>query len=246
MNLSKNLPRISGVLVAMLLLAACGGSEAQSGEIEEPADTEASQSEEAQPEAESESGSDVAPVFRDMSELADEYPSPPDMIIDDSKTYTATIVTQRGDIQVNLFAAEVPVTVNNFVYLACEGFYDNTTFHRVIPNFMAQAGDPTGTGAGGPGYRFADEFHPELVHDRPGILSMANAGPNTNGSQFFITHVPTPHLDGMHAVFGVVADQGSMQVVLNIRTRDPQSDPNPGDVLYTVEIQEDGQDFCDA
>ena len=124
------------------------------------------------------------------------------MQIDPTKRYIAIIKTEKGDMKLELFADKAPRTVNNFVFLAREGFYNNTTFHRVIKDFMIQGGDPTGTGRGGPGYRFADEFHPDLKHDGPGVLSMANAGPNTNGSQFFITHVATPWLDGKHSVFG--------------------------------------------
>jgi cyclophilin family peptidyl-prolyl cis-trans isomerase len=122
----------------------------------------------------------------------------PEITIDTKKQYSATIHTDKGDFVVGLFADKTPQTVNNFVFLAKEGFYDGTIFHRVISDFMAQGGDPTGTGSGGPGYRFADEFHPSLRHDKPGILSMANAGPGTNGSQFFITHTPTPWLDNKH------------------------------------------------
>ena len=128
------------------------------------------------------------------------YSEPPEMIIDTKKQYTATIETGKGNLVLELFAADVPVTVNNFVFLAREGFYDNTTFHRVIADFMAQGGDPTGTGRGGPGYSFADEFT-KHAHCS-GALSMANAGPNTNGSQFFITYTPQPHLDNHHSVFG--------------------------------------------
>ncbi len=135
-----------------------------------------------------------------------QWASAPEMQIDLAKNYTATISTGEGDIVLALFANKTPKTVNNFVFLAREGFYDNITFHRVINDFMAQGGDPTGSGRGGPGYRFADEFHPELKHDKPGILSMANAGPGTNGSQFFITHVPTPHLNNKHSVFGEVTE----------------------------------------
>src|SRR5690242_11293244 len=121
-----------------------------------------------------------------------QYSQAPEMQIDPAKQYRAIMHTDKGDIQIELFAAQAPKTVNNFVFLAREGFYNGTTFHRVIRGFMAQGGDPTGTGTGGPGYQFADEFHPSLRHDSPGILSMANAGPGTNGSQFFITHGPTP------------------------------------------------------
>jgi cyclophilin family peptidyl-prolyl cis-trans isomerase len=128
------------------------------------------------------------------------------------------------------------MTVENFVNLARAGFYDGTTFHRVISGFMAQGGDPTGTGTGGPGYEFDDEFHPSLRHDAPGILSMANAGPGTNGSQFFITYGPTPHLDDRHSVFGKVT--GGMDVLRSIRERDPQRDREPGDRIQTIEISE--------
>ncbi len=132
------------------------------------------------------------------------YAKPFDLKLDLKKEYQATIKTNKGDIVVKLFAQQVPSTVNNFVSLAEDGFYDGVTFHRVIKDFMIQSGDPTGTGRGGPGYSFRDEFVPALKHDKPGVLSMANAGPNTNGSQFFITHVPTPHLNGKHSVFGQV------------------------------------------
>ena len=118
----------------------------------------------------------------------------------------ATFETDKGTIRVELFADKTPKTVANFEKLAKESFYDGLTFHRVIPDFMIQGGCPSGTGTGGPGYKFADEFHPSLKHDSPGTLSMANAGPNTNGSQFFITHVPTPWLDGKHSVFGKVIE----------------------------------------
>jgi len=128
----------------------------------------------------------------------------------------ATVVTNKGDIHIKLFAEQAPFTVANFVNLANKGFYDSLSFHRVIDDFMVQGGCPTGDGRGGPGYRFEDEFHPELIHDKPGKLSMANAGPNTNGSQFFITHVPTPWLDGKHAIFGQVAGPEDQDVVNSI------------------------------
>ncbi len=159
------------------------------------------------------------------------------MQINPSKKYTAIMHTNRGDIQIELFAAQAPITVNNFVFLAREGFYNNTTFHRVIGNFMVQGGDPTATGTGGPGYKFADEEGAlALKHDKAGILSMANAGRNTNGSQFFITHGPTPHLNGKHGVFGQVV--GGMDVVNAIRERDPQRDRRPGDDLISIDIIE--------
>ncbi|MFC1939699.1 peptidylprolyl isomerase [Chloroflexota bacterium] len=144
------------------------------------------------------------------------YSAPPPMIIDTSKQYTAIIKTEKGDLVLELFASDVPVTVNNFVFLARERFYDGTTFHRVIPDFMAQGGDPTGTGTGGPGYKFADEFS-EHTHGT-GALSMANAGPNTNGSQFFITYSPQHHLDGKHSVFGQLTE--GMDVLAKIKNGD--------------------------
>jgi cyclophilin family peptidyl-prolyl cis-trans isomerase len=164
------------------------------------------------------------------------YDRPPEMALDPSYEYYAIFVTEKGPVNVRLFAEEAPETVNNFVFLAREGYFDGTTFHRVIADFMVQGGDPTGTGTGGPGYRIPDEFHPELRHDRPGVLSMANAGPNTGGSQFFITHVATPWLDDKHAVFGEVVD--GMEVVGNIRERDPQRDREPGDRIERIEIEE--------
>ncbi len=161
-----------------------------------------------------------------------QYDAAPEMQIDPAKTYVAHFVTTKGEFDVDLFAAEAPITVNNFVFLARDGFYDGISFHRVIKEpqlFMAQGGDPTGTGGGGPGYRFDDEPGAlALPHDSAGILSMANAGPNTNGSQFFITFVPTPHLNGVHAVFGKVAGDG-MDVVNQIEQ---------GDIIETIEIVE--------
>ena len=156
-----------------------------------------------------------------------QYSSPQAMQLDPSKAYTATIQTNRGNIEIDLYADKVPNTVNNFVALARDGFYDGISFHRVIADFMVQCGDPTGSGRGGPGYKFHDEFHPELVHDGPGVLSMANAGPNTNGSQFFITHVATNWLDNKHSVFGKV--RSGQDVVDAIQQ---------GDVMERVEIEE--------
>jgi peptidyl-prolyl cis-trans isomerase B (cyclophilin B) len=157
--------------------------------------------------------------------MAQRYSKPFDQKIDLKKQYTASIETNRGIIVLKLNASQTPRTVNNFVCLAEDGFYDGVPFHRVIKDFMVQTGDPTGTGRGGPGYTFKDEFDPKLKHDRPGVLSMANAGPNTNGSQFFITHVPTPWLDGKHSVFGQVT-QG----------QDVVSAIEQGDVMLSVRI----------
>ncbi len=164
------------------------------------------------------------------------YSSPPEMILASGNDYFATIHTEKGSIRVKLYADKAPNTVNNFVFLARDGYFDGTTFHRVIKDFMLQGGDPTGSGMGGPGYKIRDEFHPDLRHDRPGILSMANAGPNTGGSQFFVTHIATPWLDGRHAIFGEVVE--GIDVVYAIRERDPQSDPQPGDKIERVEIEE--------
>ena len=164
------------------------------------------------------------------------YSGPPEMALDPDTDYYATFRTEKGDIKVKLFAEEAPETVNSFVFLAREGYFDGTTFHRVIEGFMVQGGDPTGTGTGGPGYRIRDEFHPDLRHDGPGVRSMANAGPNTGGSQFFITRVATPWLDGRHAVFGKVVE--GTETVYAILERDPQGDRQPGDMIESVEIEE--------
>ncbi|MBC8102433.1 MAG: peptidylprolyl isomerase [Cytophagales bacterium] len=156
-----------------------------------------------------------------------QYSAAPDLTIDPSKRYHAAFVTNKGSIEVELFAADAPLTVNNFVFLARDGFYDGIKFHRVIANFMVQGGDPTGTGAGGPGYKFRDETAGNPHRHQTGSLSMANAGPNTNGSQFFITHAPQPHLDGKHTVFGQVTT--GQDVVNTIQQ---------GDTLQTVTISE--------
>jgi peptidyl-prolyl cis-trans isomerase B (cyclophilin B) len=161
--------------------------------------------------------------------MAKQYSGPPVMQIDPAKRYTARFKTSRGEFDVELYADQAPATVNNFVFLARDGFYDGVSFHRVIPDFMVQGGDPSGTGRGGPGYKWNDEASAlKLKHDGPGVLSMANAGPNTNGSQFFITHKGTPWLDGKHAVFGRVSG-GGQQVVDAIQQ---------GDVIESVEITE--------
>ncbi|MYA61122.1 MAG: peptidylprolyl isomerase, partial [Dehalococcoidia bacterium] len=180
---------------------------------------------------------------------------PPDMVIDTSKSYSAVFELEKGEqFEVELYADKVPGVVNNFVFLAQEGFYDGVTFHRVLEGFMAQTGDPTGTGTGGPGYRFESEFHPDLSHDSAGILSMANAGGlATNGSQFFITFRETSFLDHLnpdgsekdctqrgvscHSVFGKVTT--GMDVVNNITLRNPSEATTPGDVITTIRIVEE-------
>jgi peptidyl-prolyl cis-trans isomerase B (cyclophilin B) len=146
-----------------------------------------------------------------------------------------TIHTTAGDINGRIFASQVPVTSANFLNLAKRGYYDGISFHRVIPNFMIQGGDPTGSGSGGPGYKFADEIDRSLKHDKPGIFSMANAGPNTNGSQFFITHLPTPHLDGKHAVFGEV-----------ISGQDVVNQIKQGDKITSIDIEGDTTELFES
>ena len=185
-----------------------------------------------------------------------QWDSPPAMELDSGKQYTATIELEKDDgkVEIELFADEAPSIVNNFVFLSRQGYYDGVTFHRVIEGFMAQTGDPTGTGRGGPGYRIDNEFHTDLRHDGPGVLSMANSGiqggRGTNGSQFFITFVPTPFLDGLnpdgsakdcsrescHPVFGKVV--GGMEHVFAISPRDPGSAREPGDRIRTISIVE--------
>ncbi len=168
--------------------------------------------------------------------MAKQWTNPPAMQIDPKKKYKARMETDNGTMVIELFADKAPKTVNNFVFLSREGFYDGIIFHRVISNFMVQGGDPTGKGSGGPGYRFGDEFHPSLKHDKPGMLSMANAGPGTNGSQFFVTHVPTPWLDGKHSVFGQVVE--GMDVLMSIPPRDPMKPEYPGVKILKVTIEE--------
>jgi cyclophilin family peptidyl-prolyl cis-trans isomerase len=168
--------------------------------------------------------------------MAKQWNKPPEMEIDPAKKYKARMETDKGTMVFELFADKAPKTVNNFVFLSRQGFYDGIIFHRVIADFMAQGGDPTGRGSGGPGYRFADEFNASLKHDKPGTLSMANAGPGTNGSQFFITHVATPWLDGKHTVFGRVVE--GMDVLMSIPPRDPGRPEYPGVKILSVTIEE--------
>ena len=166
-----------------------------------------------------------------------EWSIPPKMTIDEQNEYTAVIETDLGNIVLRLFANESPITVNNFVFLAQEGYYDGVMFHRVIHDFMVQGGDPTGTGSGGPGYMFGDEVNNGLKFDKPGLLAMANAGPGTNGSQFFITHVPTPHLTGNHTIFGEVIE--GMDTVFAIPERNPQNAKDNGVIMSKVTINTD-------
>lgn len=180
-----------------------------------------------QPAEESPSESD-APAQQDASTIEEDGET-----MSESVSVTelrATMKTSKGDIHLSLYADKTPITVTNFVNLAQRGYYDGLTFHRVIADFMIQGGCPLGTGAGGPGYKFQDEFDPTLKHDRPGILSMANSGPGTNGSQFFITHTPTSHLDGKHSIFGAVVGPEDQAVVNEIAT---------GDIIESIVIEGD-------
>ncbi len=182
--------------------------------------------------------SDALPTEEETMPQSQQWNEPPAMALTPGADYSAIIRTEKGDIHVDLFQDETPITVNNLVFLARNGYYDDVTFHRVLPGFMAQTGDPTGTGGGGPGYTFPDEFDPSLRHDSAGTLSMANRGPNTNGSQFFITYAPTPHLDDAHTVFGRVTE--GMDVVESLTPRNPSTEPNApaGDRIITIEIIE--------
>lgn len=167
-----------------------------------------------------------------------QYDSAPEMTIDPAKKYTATFTMENGGVfKAELYPDKAPITVNSFVFLARDGYYDGSTFHRVLEGFMAQGGDPTGTGMGSPGYTFVNEYS-DLTFDKPGVLAMANAGPDTNGSQFFITFVPTPQLDGGYTIFGQVFE--GMDVVNNLTRRDPMASPDfEGDRVVSVEISEE-------
>ena len=238
---SRKIAFVVTILIALAAVAACS-SEPELGAPKAPA---------AAPTQPAAAAPAPAPAPAMM-----QWDAPPAMTIDTSKDYSAVIELEKGgEIVIDLFEDGAPTTVNNFVFLAREGFYDGVTFHRVLEGFMAQTGDPTGTGGGGPGYRFDNEVSPDLRHDGPGILSMANAGmrngQGTNGSQFFITFRETHFLDGYnldgsekdcaaescHSVFGRV-DEGSLGVVMSISLRDPNSASTPGDVIKTIRIEE--------
>ncbi len=166
-----------------------------------------------------------------------QYTECPPQVIDLTKEYIATIKTEKGDIVIKLFANEAPVAVNNFVFLAQEGWYDGITFHRVLADFMAQSGDPSGTGFGGPGYTFVNETSPDIIFDRAGLLAMANAGPDTNGSQFFITHTPQEHLSGGYTIFGEVLE--GLEIATSLTLRNPAQGGNlpPGDEIVSITIE---------
>lgn len=220
--MKRLLALIALLSISSLIFAACGE------DTPDPTATPASAP------AASNGGGQIDPSASMLS--AGDDPRPPAGALDTSKTYHATFKTEAGEFKILLFDDEAPLTVENFVNLATIGFYEGTQFHRVIPGFMAQGGDPKGTGAGGPGYRFRDEFDATRRHDKQGILSMANSGPNTNGSQFFITFDATPHLDDRHSVFGEVVE--GMDNVLNITVRDPGSAAFTGDLIESITITE--------
>ena len=165
-----------------------------------------------------------------------QYSNVPPITIDVTAKYTATIRTNLGTMVIDLFADQAPVTVNNFIFLADDGFYDGVIFHRVIPDFMIQGGDPTGTGTGGPGYRFQDEFAAGLAFDQPGRLAMANAGPGTNGSQFFVTTVLTPNLNGRHTIFGQVTEGQDVADAISRTRTGAQDRPVTPVVIQVIEI----------
>ncbi len=169
--------------------------------------------------------------------MSQQWNEAPQMALDEEKSYTAHMETDKGTLVIKLHADKTPITVNSFIFLANNEFYNGVIFHRVIDNFMVQGGDPTGTGMGGPGYKFEDEFHPELSHNKRGILSMANSGPGTNGSQFFITHGPTPHLDNKHSVFGEIIE--GEDVLMSIPTRDPSDRDAPAISIISIKIVEE-------
>ncbi len=169
---------------------------------------------------------------------AKQWPAAPAMQIDVNKSYTATLRTAKGDIVITLLPKAAPTTVNNFVFLARQGYYDGVTFHRVLPNFVAQGGDPTGSGSGGPGYFIPNESSPGVTFDGPGVVAMANSGPDRNGSQFFITYAALPDLNSGYTIFGRVS--AGMEVVKQLTPRDPSQNPNApaGDAITTVAIDE--------
>ena len=176
-------------------------------------------------------------VPRLAGEEKQQYDQPPEMQIDPNAEYRAHLQTSCGEVEIELLAKEAPQTVNSFVFLAREGFYDGLTFHRIIPGFMAQGGDPLGTGTGGPGYQFEDEIVDSLVFDQPGLLAMANSGPGTNGSQFFITVAPAEHLNGLHTIFGrVVEGQDVVSEIESYGTPEGQ----PTSTVYIEKVTIDG------
>ena len=243
-------------ILALGLLAACGSGDEETVETTGIASTAAEKTAAAAPANTPVTRRTPAPAAKEPAvRQIKQYDSYPAMTIDPEKSYAATFELEKGgEFKVELYAKEAPKTVNSFVFLARDGFYDGVTFHRVLQDFMAQGGDPTGTGTGGPGYSFENEVSPERRHDTPGTLSMANSGGTaTNGSQFFITFIPTPFLDGYeadgtpkdcsqrgvscHTVFGRVVE--GMDVVNSISLREPSTATTPGDAIKTITITEE-------
>ncbi len=246
---------LSLAILSVGILAACGSGDDETAETTGIASTAAEKTAVAAPADTPVTRRTPAPAPAPKEPALKQYDSYPAMTIDPDKSYTATFeLAKGGEFEVELYAKEAPKTVNSFVFLARDGFYDGVTFHRVIQDFMAQGGDPTGTGTGGPGYNFENEVSLERRHNTPGTLSMANSGgAASNGSQFFITFIPTPFLDGYeadgtpkdcsqrgvscHTVFGRVVD--GMDVVNSISLRDPQTARTPGDAIKTITITEE-------
>jgi cyclophilin family peptidyl-prolyl cis-trans isomerase len=226
-------------LVVLGLAAACGGDDGADGDDQfgktPGAETPAGEPTEGAPTVSTTPEIPFAEACQKTEEK--QFSAAPPLIIDSAKTYLATIKTAKGDVVVELFT-DTPITTNNFVFLSCKGYYDGVTFHRVLPGFVAQGGDPTGTGSGGPGYAIPDEDDGDHTFDAPGVISMAKAGPNTTGSQFFITYAPTPNLEPDFTVFGKLVS--GMDVLQQITPRDPAANPNapPGDVIETITIEE--------
>lgn len=179
-------------------------------------------------------------AFIKLMKLRDKWYTQPEQVVDPAKQYTATIKTEKGDIVIELYTDTAPVNVNSFIFLAEQGWYKGVTFHRVLPGFVAQGGDPTGLGIGFPGYRCSDEITPSRTFDGPGVVSLANSGPNTNGSQFFITYAPVPQLNAGFTIIGRVIE--GMDVAEGITPRDPQTTPDapPGDQIIDITIEEKG------
>ena len=243
---------LAAIAILAFALVACGEEEVEPTPTPQP---RAQPTSAPAPQPQAQPTSIPAPQPAPQASSGPPWDAPPEMVIDTSKSYSAVFEMAKGEqFEVELYADKVPGVVNNFVFLAREGFYDGVTFHRVLEGFMAQTGDPTGTGTGGPGYRFESEFHPDLSHDSPGILSMANAGGlATNGSQFFITFRETSFLDyrnpdgsekncaqrgvSCHSVFGKVTS--GMAVVNNITLRNPGEATTLGDVITTIRIIEE-------
>ena len=235
--------RLFAMLIMVFVLAACGAAESTAVPTNAPRPTSVP-NQAVQPTAatSNQARATSAPAGSNAQPTSKQYDKEPELTIDPNKQYTATIKTEKGDIVIELFAKNAPRTVNSFIFLAKEGFYDNVTFHRVLPGFVAQGGDPTGTGRGGPGYEFINEYNDpssQIAFDHAGVLAMANAGPNTNGSQFFITLGPTPNLTpDAYTVFGQVIE--GQDVVDLLTPRDPQENPNApaGDKILTITITE--------